>query len=380
MILISTDQLNKRSTVPDVDADRTSSLISWFSSIQSLLPVGDAGSETRLAAVSGDASFRRYFRMNSGEHSYILMDAPPAMESCQDFIAIAEVLRQYGVRTPQIYAMDLGQGFLCLEDFGSTLYWQKLDEAAQRASATISVTPGADELYQAALQQLLLIQGSPVDGDYSLPAYDDTLLLAEMHLFRDWLCERLLFIPLGSEEKNMFERLFAGLIEVAHRQPQVFVHRDYHSRNLMYCEGQPPGILDFQDAVCGPLCYDLVSLLKDCYIAWPRPQVEAWALAYLQQARAANLVQDYADQDFLEDFDLMGVQRHLKASGIFARLWLRDGKSAYLKDIPRTLAYITALAGKYEHVPGFTEFQDWCHRVLEPALATGLEHQAEQSQ
>jgi aminoglycoside/choline kinase family phosphotransferase len=222
----------------------------------------------------------------------------------------------------------------------------------------------ADLLYTKALDELLKIQKlSP--QVLALPLYDEALLRREMALFRDWFCMQLLSLPLSAAEESMMGDTFDFLVASALAQPRVFVHRDYHSRNLMHCGDGPPGVLDFQDAVWGPATYDLVSLLKDCYIDWPRNKVIGWVSRYQKQAEASGVIPVLSTRAFLHDFDLMGVQRHLKAIGIFSRLKLRDGKTGYLKDIPRTLEYILVLEGMY---PELDPFIRWCRKKIVPLL------------
>jgi len=288
-------------------------------------------SDFSFEPASGDASFRRYFRigLNDGR-TLIAMDAPPDKEDCGPFIDVTERLATTGVHVPEIFEKDLQQGFLLLEDLGSDLYLGQLNDES------------VESLYADATSALLQFQqyGS-VEG---LPDYDRELLAREMALFRDWLLERHLGLSLSEVENQMLSRAFEQLIDNALAQPRVLVHRDYHSRNLLECEDNNPGIIDYQDAVYGPITYDLVSLLRDCYIRWPLERVDAWAERYAQQARDAGLLAECQLVQFFEWFDLMGVQRHLKAAGIFARLNHRDGKPGYLADIPRTLSYIVEVA------------------------------------
>lgn len=296
-----------------------------------------------LRPASADASFRRYFRVLSGGHSYIAMDAPPAQEDSEPFLRIAGWLQAIGLTAPRVLEADLGAGFLLLTDLGDELYLHRL-----RAE------PGeADRLYGAAIRALVQLQRGGARHAAELPPYDRDFLHTEMALFRDWLCQRHLALDWSADDAAAWDAVTDRLAASAVAQPAVFVHRDYHSRNLMVTAG-PPGILDFQDAMHGPVTYDLVSLLKDCYITWPRGRVLGWVDEYRREARAAGLrLGDEAgapggrDADFLRAFDLMGVQRHLKAAGIFARLWHRDGKPGYLADVPRTLAYVTALRADY---------------------------------
>jgi len=282
---------------------------------------------------SGDASFRRYFRIQTGQASYIAMDAPPDKEDSSPFIQVAEAFEAIGLNVPHIHARDLTQGYLLLEDLGDSLYLDQLDPTT------------ADRLYGDAMGALLTIQAcGPREG---LPDYDRALLMREMELFREWLLGRQLGLELSAVEQVELDRTFEMLAASALEQPRVCVHRDYHSRNLMLTKTHNPGILDFQDAVLGPVTYDLVSLLRDCYIRWPQVRVESWALGYYELAVQSGVLRDEHEEKFLRWFDLMGVQRHLKASGIFARLNQRDGKPGYLKDIPRTLSYIVDLLAVY---------------------------------
>ncbi len=283
----------------------------------------------RLNPVSEDASFRRYYRLEYDGSTAIIMDAPPSHEDSRPFINIASRLRECGVNAPKIHKTDLDQGFLLLSDLGNVLYLDVLDST------------NADSLYQNALTSLSKIQHG-IDHD-GLPSYTETQLLNEMELFREWLIQKHLNIKLTDVQQQTINTVFSMLIDNALEQPKVFVHLDYHSRNLMYCKADNPGILDFQDAVIGPFTYDLVSLLKDCYIKWPRQQVNSWALEYFN----VNFHGAHDETRFTRWFDLMGVQRHLKASGIFARLYHRDGKAGYLAEIPRTLSYIVELEHDY---------------------------------
>ncbi|TCK19319.1 hypothetical protein DFR30_2629 [Thiogranum longum] len=289
-----------------------------------------------LAPASSDASFRRYFRVSDGNESYILMDAPPGQEDCRPFIHVSELMLQLGLHVPEVIASDLERGFLLLSDLGSQSYLDALDDTT------------ADRLYGDAMGALLALQGC-VTPDCGLPNYDRNLLVAEMGLFRDWLLDRHLGIELDSAQAAELEACFIRLAEAALVQPQVCVHRDYHSRNLMVCERHNPGILDFQDAVIGPVTYDLVSLLRDCYISWPRERIEGWVSGYYDLALQSGIFrkEQGSEADFLRWFDLMGVQRHLKAAGIFARLNHRDGKPGYLADIPRTLGYVREVSADY---------------------------------
>ncbi|MCF6354815.1 MAG: phosphotransferase [Candidatus Polarisedimenticolaceae bacterium] len=304
-----------------------------------------------LEPASGDASFRRYFRVMLSDKSYIAMDAPPDKEDCRPFVAIARQLKAVGLNVPSIHAENLEQGFLLLDDFGSTLYLDILN-------------PGnADQLYADAIVSLVQLQSKMPTA--ALPPYNRVLLMQEMELFREWLLQKHLGLSLTDNDHALLTQAFELLANSALEQPQVAVHRDYHSRNLMLTDPNP-GILDFQDAVNGPVTYDLVSLLRDCYIQWPAGQVETWAMIYFKQAVKSGVLLSEYEEKFPQWFDLMGVQRHLKAAGIFTRLHCRDGKSGYLKDIPRTLGYIVKLAPRYARLQGLAEFIT--RRVL-PGLA-----------
>jgi len=294
--------------------------------------------EYTLAPASTDASFRRYFRLAYNGETRIVMDAPPEREKCDAYIDIDTRLLAAGVHVPAILGKDLDQGFLLLSDLGTVLYLDALTEDS------------AEDLYGDALTALADIQ--TLADKNGLPSYDEKLLLQEMSLFPDWLLGRHLQISLPERLQNELQDIFAFLAANALEQPRVFVHRDYHSRNLMVCPGRNPGIVDFQDAVDGPVTYDLVSLLKDCYIKWPRKKINNWALGFRRQVHGSAA---FDDATFLRWFDLMGVQRHLKASGIFARLYHRDHKDGFLKDIPRTLSYIVDLGQEYAELNPLVE-------------------------
>ncbi len=291
----------------------------------------------RLSPASEDASFRSYLRLQTAQESHIVMDAPPDKELCDQFIAVADKLRAAGLNAPEIIARNLEQGFLILTDFGSSDYLSQLGSQTEAS------------LYGDALAALLLMQ-TRIDAD-DLPHYDAELLHREMDLFHDWFLGQLMGITLNREQQGVWQSIKQTLVDNALQQPQVFVHRDYHSRNLMKTEIKNPGILDFQDAVKGPLTYDLVSILRDCYIDWPPSRVDQLALDYYEFARVNELVEVEAAQ-FIRWFNLMGIQRHLKAIGIFSRLKIRDGKTGYLKDIPRTLDYVRQVSADETSMEG----------------------------
>ena len=309
-----------------------------------------------VVPASGDASFRRYFRVALADGSTrIAMDAPPEHEDCGPYLHVGAELSAIGLHVPAVHVAAPDCGFLLLEDLGDTLYLDALDESS------------ADRLYGDALSALAALQAcGPRTG---LPPYDAALLQREMELFREWLVGRLLRLALDAKDHARLDRDFALLTGNALAQPRVCVHRDYHSRNLMVASPPTPGILDFQDAVVGPVTYDLVSLLKDCYVRWPLARIDAWALGYFELAVQSGVLDGAHEARFLHWLDLMGTQRHLKAAGIFARLWLRDGKAGYLEDIPRTLGYIVEAAGRRPELGDLAALV--ADRVL-PAMAEHL--------
>ncbi|MGH8545079.1 MAG: aminoglycoside phosphotransferase family protein, partial [Gammaproteobacteria bacterium] len=268
--------------------------------------------EFQLSAASSDASFRHYWRIRHRDRSYIVMDAPPERETCDAFIDIAKRLGEAGLNAPKVLAGDLARGFLLLTDLGTRLYLDELQ------------SDNAGQLYSNALNAVVAMQVR-ADGR-GLPPYDRDALMREMELFRGWLLAKELGLRLSAGQNASLDASFAFLAESALSQPRVFVHRDFHSRNLLVSVGNDPGILDFQDAVIGPVTYDVVSLLRDCYIRWPREEIEAWAAEYYRRALEHGILSGVSLTAFYRWFDLMGVQRHLKASGIFARLWHRDAK------------------------------------------------------
>lgn len=320
--------------------------------------------DAQIETVSGDASFRRYFRLNQQGQSWICVDAPPEKENSRVFVDIAQQWFAHGIPVPQVFAFDEAQGFMLLQDFG--------DQMLQPLLTADSV----DALYKKTLSALVPIQAMPVEEasvGKRIPNYDAPMLNREMELFRDWLCQQHLGLNLSAADHAMLDSVFALLRDSALAQSQVVVHRDYHSRNIMVCDDDSVGIIDFQDAVKGPVTYDLVSLLKDCYIAWPHESVERWALWYrdlliaskTMSAQQVEQISALSTPQFLQDFDWMGMQRHLKAAGIFARLSIRDGKHSYLEDVPRTCEYLLQAARQY---PQFEQFSQWLEQTFMPAL------------
>jgi len=285
-----------------------------------------------LAPASADASFRRYFRATTAGGSFIVMDAPPQHEDCRPYIHVARLFRAAGANTPEVLAQDLEQGFLLLTDFGNTTYLHALD------------ADHADRLYRDANAALVRIQTASRPGE--LPKYDAELLLRELKLFPDWYLDRHLRCDLTPDQRQVLERAFAAILANNLAQPRVYVHRDWHSRNLMVTDPNP-GVLDFQDAVYGPITYDLVSLYKDAYIYWDEERVLDWVIRYWEAARTAGLPVHADFADFYRDFEWMGVQRHLKVLGIFARLYHRDGKDGYLKDMPLVMHYLRRACERY---------------------------------
>ena len=309
-----------------------------------------------LVQVAGDASFRRYYRvLTTDGSSRIIMDAPPEHEDCSPFLDVTQRLETAGVHVPKVHAQDIEQGFLLLEDLGDVQYLDRLNRET------------APRLYGDALAAMAAFQAcAPSVG---LPLYDETLLRFEMELFREWLCEKHLGLVLDDSENRMLDELFARLVDNALEQPQLFVHRDYHSRNLMLTDSNPPGIIDYQDAVRGPITYDLVSLLKDAYIRWPLAQVDHWVAGYAELALQTGLITGSQKLQFQRWFDLMGLQRHIKVAGIFARLCRRDGKVGYLADIPLVLDYICEMADRYRDLGQLAGMID---QQIRPALADAM--------
>jgi N-acetylmuramate 1-kinase len=312
---------------------RTISLLDWLEN--DLLMIVDS---CQLA--SSDASFRRYFRIKTPEGSFIVMDAPPDKENTETFIRVAELLAQIKVNVPIIFQQNTIEGFLLLEDFGSQCFLDQL------------TLENATALYSSAFDALLLMQSQTSIEHCDLPAYKEALLQRELAIFQEWFLHESLDTPIPAE---IWSSLSEVLINAALEQPRVCVHRDYHSRNLMFLSDDSPGIIDFQDAVIGPITYDLVSLLRDCYISWSPELIEQWRNDYYQRLVGLDLIAVSPEQ-FKRWFDLMGLQRHLKAIGIFSRLHLRDGKSTYLNDIPRTLTYVLAVCADYPELSAFSNF------------------------
>jgi aminoglycoside/choline kinase family phosphotransferase len=317
---------------------RHCSLLRWLDSLPPALGLR----ANSLRPASDDASFRRYFRIDCEDGpspSVILMDAPPQHERCEPFVSVARILAESGLAVPTVLAQDLEQGFLLLEDFGDQTYLQALTEA------------NAGDLYGAATHSLVRLQRASRSGVF--PDYDRTLLERELGLYPDWYVTHHKGRTLSAQQQAELQRGFTLLVDACLAQPQVFVHRDWHSRNLMVLDdGRTPGVLDFQDAVYGPITYDLVSLLRDAYIDWPEERQIDWVIRYWEAARAAALPVAADFGAFYRDFEWMGLQRQIKVLGIFARLHHRDGKARYLADLPRVLNYALSTARRYGALSG----------------------------
>lgn len=287
------------------------------------------------------------------------MDAPPGKEDMGPYIRVAAMLGDVGVNAPRVLEQDQAQGFLLNTDLGSRTYLADLEAGGD-----------AERLYHDAIEALVAIQARAGHHAAQLPSYDDALLRRELGLFPEWFVARHLGLELNGSESASLAQVFDILVAEALQQPQVFVHRDYHSRNLMVCDGKTqganPGILDFQDAVLGPVTYDLVSLLRDAYVAWPLDRIHAWVRRFRDSAQRSGVAVGGSEAEFQRWFDLMGLQRQIKVLGIFARLYHRDGKAGYLKDLPRTLSYVREVSKHYRDLDFLTSFIE--QRIV-PAMA-----------
>lgn len=344
-----------------MSSDRLQALTDWTNQLlDQLLPTKKAALE--LEVVSGDASFRRYFRVSLEEDSFIVVDAPPEHEDNHAFVRISNMMLAANLNVPKVYSVDYERGFMLLVDLGDSLYLQTLLDCQARSDFET-----ANRLYQLALTALVELQ-TKVDKERLDPFSTERLIL-EMQLFPQWLCGELLGMTLEPDESALLERTFAFLADAMTAQLQVAVHRDYHSRNLMlldevkFAESRGPGIIDFQDAVSGAYTYDLVSLLRDCYISWPQEQVQLWASFYLEQAHSKGLAKEVELPSLLRDMDLAGLQRHLKVMGIFARLHIRDNKSQYLADIPLVIRYFLDVSANYRELD---EMRAWFAEKVMP--------------
>jgi N-acetylmuramate 1-kinase len=308
----------------------------------------------RLEPAASDASFRRYFRVFSGAATYVVMDAPPEREGLRPYLKVSGLLAALGVHVPQVYEADVTRGLLLLEDLGSTLYLERLEAGAD-----------CERLYADALDALAAIQVRGRGASAELAPYGRAELARELALMPEWFLGRHLALTLSAGENELLTDAFEFLIREALAQPAVFVHRDYHARNLLLVAERNPGVIDFQDALRGPVGYDVVSLLRDCYIAWPREQVLGWLRSFRARLLAQGGDAGASEAEFVRWFDLIGVQRHLKVLGIFCRLWYRDGKPGYLPDLPRTLDYVREVSARYTELGALA-------RLLEARVAAQL--------
>jgi len=342
--------------MPENDA-RLALLHKWLSNDLGLHP-------ERVEPASSDASFRRYFRAFRKDETFIIMDAPPDKEDVRPYLKVTRLLEGIGVHVPHVHEADVDRGLLLLEDLGTTQYLQRLDAGDD-----------PDRLYGDALFALADIQTRGADAARELAPYDREPLARELALMPEWFFRRHLELALTDAEAQIIDAAFEFLIVEALAQPAVFVHRDFHSRNLMVTSERNPGVIDFQDALRGPIGYDLVSLLKDCYIGWPRDRVVAWVSGYRTLLRSRGGSGGRDDREFLRWFDLIGLQRHIKVLGIFARLWYRDGKVGYLRDLPLTLEYVRDTCTRYPELAGLSALLE--KRVI-PALPIANAKVAEQ--
>jgi hypothetical protein len=323
--------------MPDNDA-RLALLQGWLARDLGVCPV-------RIERASSDASFRRYFRVVCDKRTLIAMDAPPPTEDVRPYLHVTALLEPLGIHVPHVYEADASLGFVLLEDLGNTQYLARLGAGGD---------PG--QLYGDALRALADIQLRGAAAAAELPPYDRAALARELALMPEWFLDRHLALELTAAEREMIVAAFEFLIAEALSQPEVFVHRDYHSRNLMVVGERNPGVIDFQDALRGPIGYDLVSLLKDCYISWPRERVLEWVAGYRSLLQSRGGPAGSSPAQFVRWFDLIGVQRHIKVLGIFARLWYRDGKPGYLRDLPLTLDYVRESSRLYPELAALSEF------------------------
>ncbi len=351
----------------DSNDSRRQQLSEWTSAELLRLGISEDGYRA-FEVVSGDASFRRYFRASLGNADLIAVDAPPQNEDSERFVSLANLFRDAGVSTPKVISADFEKGFMLLEDFGDKLYLPQLLKDQQSDSAE-----NPDRLYGQAIDSLLRFQGNIDCG--RLDPYSRKKLHEEMALFERWFCDEFLQLQLTDADRELIANTFCFLEDSALSQIQLAVHRDYHSRNLLileadnFAEGSSPGIIDFQDAICGPYTYDLVSLLRDCYIRWPADRLEKWCDDYFKAASEESVIEGVSRAQFRRDFDLMGLQRQLKVMGIFARLNIRDHKPQYLADIPLVIQYFLEVASHYEEMAAF---RNWFEQTVMPVAETKL--------
>lgn len=359
---------------------RKTKLADWAS--QQISQQKLASGQSQLSVVSGDASFRRYFRLSYPvaqtsqsklNDNFILVDAPPDHENCAAFVSVGELFRGAGMSTPKVLAVDFDQGFMLLEDFGNNLYLPQLQKALA-SDAPEAVLNEAEHLYELAIKALIRLQKNA--RTHKLASYDRALLHREMALFEEWFCGRLLQQQMNEADREIIATTLQFLEDEALAQPVVAVHRDYHARNLMIPETDQgrkdgiPAVIDFQDAVAGPYTYDLISLLRDCYIKWPAEKVYSRAMTYFRLAKAQAIIADDIDvATFRRHLDLMGLQRHLKVLGIFSRLSIRDNKPQYLGDLPIVIDYTLEVVDQY---PELGDFAAWFKTKLLPVAREKL--------
>lgn len=315
----------------------------------------DCGQEfTILHPMPSDASFRRYFRIHTPKGSYVVMDAKPEEEDCHSYIAIAKGLRHLGLHTPEIFYVEEKQGFMLISDFGEITYLKALNQT------------NADQLYTIALHALLNLQACRDIQNKVIPLFTSEFMWREWQWCKEWFLGKLLNLSLNQQEKTC-DTCYEQIVLSAISQSQVFMHRDFHSNNLMVLPNRQIGILDFQDAFIGPVTYDLVSLLRDCYINWPEDQVKNWVLAYWKLLHNKGILGHHTQDIFLKWFDWMGIERHLKALFTFSRKYIRDNQAAYLKHIPRTLNYVLNISQKYVELE---PLHHYFYYQVQPALQT----------
>jgi aminoglycoside/choline kinase family phosphotransferase len=346
------EALNAKIGNPKIISDNA---LDRFETLRQWLATTAIDTNYSLVPASSDASFRRYFRLqfaDAAEPSLIVMDAPPAHENCAAFVHVAQLMRDAGLNVPRILAQDLDNGFLLLSDLGTKVYIDVLD------------ADNADALFRDALATLVKWQLATRPG--TLPPYDEALLRRELNLFPDWYVTRQLKVEMSAAQKHTLETMFQAIMKSNLAQPAVYVHRDFMPRNLMLTQPNP-GVLDFQDAVTGPIAYDVVSLFRDAFISWEEERVLDWSIRYWEMARGAGLPVAADFGDFYRDFEWMGLQRHLKVLGIFARICHRDGKPRYIGDAPRFLAYIRAVATRYNALTPLARLLDALERQANPS-------------
>lgn len=327
------------------NVERKKAILDWLSSTCGI-------KSASLQLMASDASLRRYFRLFTEGQTFVVMDAPPPHENCLPYIAISKTLRQMGLHAPEVIHADIARGFLLITDFGDATYLSALTAA------------NAEKLYDEALNALALLQTTRFVDGHHIPVFTADFMRQEWLWHKEWVLDKLLGLSLPLAEKEL-DACYEVLIQSAVTQPQVFMHRDYHSANLMVLPEGGVGILDFQDAFIGPVTYDLVSLLRDCYIDWPKERVQTWASLYLQRLQDSGELLYVNEQTFLRWFDLMGMQRHLKALMTFARKNVRDHQPRYLRYIPRTLNYLIQVS---HHYPELATLHDYLRITVQPAF------------